>query len=311
VTSTNLGGPNQGAAQTSSAYYLQNVTSLTSNISLTLGGREQRMKQRAQQDAYAAWFSPAMNGESTRTRSAYDFGLAYAGDNWRAYGKTGTTFRFANTDELFGSDAFGAPIFAGDLKPQHGTTSEVGGNITIGPVGMRASLYQLDLSDEIGYDSALFSNVNLAPTRRTGGEAEFDWKITGSLTAKLAYAQINAHFRAGSYAGKALPLVPHEQTSLQMLWNSGRTGQYSALIHHVGERPYGSDFANAKNTLSGYTTVDLQGGWDMKPFRVTAKLMNAFDRKYSPFAGYSAFRNDYYYYPADGRALYISGRYDF
>jgi len=311
VTSTNRGGPNQGATQTSLAYYLQNITHLTEPLSLTLGGREQRMQQSARQDAYAAWFSSAMNGESTRTRSAYDVSLAYAADTWRVYGKSGTTFRFANTDELFGSDPFGNPLFAGDLKPQHGTINEVGGKFGVGPLVMRAARYRLDLTDEIGYDGALFANVNLAPTRRDGGEAEVDWKIADSLSAKLAYAYIDARFRAGSYAGKALPLVAREQASLQMSWDAGRPGQYSALIHHVGERPYGSDFANAKEMLAGYTTVDLQGGWDVKPWRITAKLLNVFDRKYSPFAGYSALRNDYYYYPADGRALYVAGRYNF
>ena len=39
--------------------------------------------------------------------------------------------------------------------------------------------------------------------------------------------------------------------------------------------------------------------------------MNALDKKYSPFAGYSASNSDTYYYPADGRSFFISGRYDF
>lgn len=311
VTSDNQGGPDQKATQRSSAAYVQNITGLTSRLNLILGGRSQQMKQGAQQDAFAAWFTPAMKGDATRTRNAYDIGLAHAGDGWRIYGKTGTTFRFANTDELFGSDPFGLPIFAGDLKPQHGRINELGGNLVAGAVSARASVYQLNLTDEIGYDGAAFANVNLSPTRRNGAEAEIDWMISNRLTAKMAYAYIDAKFRDGNYDGKTLPLVPRNQASLQVIWNAGLAGDYSALLRHVGERRYGSDFANTQGMLDGYTTLDLQAGWNLKPWRITAKLLNATDRKYAPFAGYSAFRNDTYYYPADGRSLFVAGRIDF
>ncbi|OIQ86829.1 ferric enterobactin receptor precursor [mine drainage metagenome] len=315
VTATNQGGPNQGAAQTSFAYYLQNITRLNDNISLTLGGREQRMKQNARQNAYAAWASPAMNGEGTRSQSAYDASLAYATDNWRVYGKTGTTFRFANTDELFGSDVNGNPVFSGDLRPQHGTINEVGGNLGLGPVKLRASLYRLELTDEIGYDpaggpSGFGANVNLAPTRRDGLETEADWKITDSLSTRLAYTYIDASFRSGSYAGNELSLVPHQQVSLQGVWDSGWTGKYSALVRHVGNRRYDGDFTNTAGMLSGYTTIDLQGGWDLKSWQITAKLLNALDRKYAPYAGYYG-SGSYAYYPADGRAAYVSASYKF
>ena len=83
--------------------------------------KRQRVDQSASQDAYPGFFGmqPAMNGSAEYTRSAWDLGLSYAGDGWRTYAKGGTTFRFANTDELFGYDPFtGNPTFAGNLKPQ-------------------------------------------------------------------------------------------------------------------------------------------------------------------------------------------------
>ncbi len=311
VTSTNQGYASQGAKQNSAAFYLQNVTNLNDAISLTLGGREQRMEQSAWQAAYAPYFAPAMNGQATRNQNAVDASLAYSAESWRIFGKTGTTFRFANTDELFGFDPFSyAPTFAGKLRPQHGTINEVGGSLRLGPVKLRASLYRLNLSDEIGYDNRLFANANLAPTRRDGLETEADWKITDSLSTRLAYTYIDASFRSGNYAGNTLPLVPHEQFSLQTIWDSGWTGKYSALIKHVGDRRYDSDFSNVAGMLAGYTTFDLQGGWTLKSWLLTAKLLNAFDRKYVPYAGYYG-SGVYAYYPADGRAAYVSARYDF
>ncbi|MBK7354898.1 TonB-dependent receptor [Propionivibrio sp.] len=312
VSSHNLGAPDQGATQKSSAVYLQNTTGITSNLSLTLGGREQRVKQTASQDAYAAWFSPAFSGSSTRGRSAYDLGLTYAQKGWRIYAKTGTTFRFANTDELFGFDpVLFVPVFAGDLKPQHGTINEAGGSVSVGSANVRASFYKLDLTDEIGYDGAVGANINLAPTRRKGAELEADWKLANSVFLKTSYAYIDASFREGTYAGKEIPLVARNQANAQLTWHTGRTGSYTAAARYVGDRRYGSDFTNSQGILSGYFTLDLQAVWDLKPWKIAAKVLNATDKKYSPFAGYSSTFSDTYFYPADGRSIFVSGRYDF
>lgn len=314
VVSDNTGLANQGASQESSAFYLQNITKFTQNLSLTVGGRTQRMTQKAHQDAYAPFFSPAMADSATRTEGAYDIGLAYAVDAWRVYGKTGTTFRFANLDELFGFDPLtGAPVFAGNLKPQHGTTNEIGGSVALGPVNLRATLYQIDLTDEIGFDGT--ANVNLDPTRRKGAELEAGWNITDSVQAKATYTYTDATFRDGVFSGKEIPLVSRDQASALVTWNTGSTGSYTAAAKYVGDRRYGGDYANAQGMLAGYTTLDLQGVWNLKPWKITAKLINALDKKYSPFAGYSAasfFRPaDTFYYPADGRSVFVSGRYDF
>ena len=63
--------------------------------------------------------------------------------------------------------------------------------------------------------------------------------------------------------------------------------------------------------LSGYTSLDLQVVWNLKPWKITARLLNALDKKYSATAGYSPFANDTYYYPTDPRSFYMTGRFDF
>lgn len=308
VGSTNVGYANTNASQDSSAFYLQNITQFTKQIALTTGGRTQRMNQSAHQDG-DTW-TPAVDGNSQRTRNAYDIGLSYTEDAWRVYGKTGTTFRFANLDELFGyNNVTYTPFFAGSLKPQHGTINEVGGSVALGPVKLRTSIFRLELEDEIGYDGS--NNVNLPSTRRDGGEIEADWKISERLMAKTSYAYVDARFRAGAFSGNAVPLVPHHQANAQLTWNTGATGSYSAIARYVGERRYGSDLANAQGMLAGYTRLDLQATWDFKPLTITAKVLNAFDKRYSPFAGYSSTYHDTYYYPADARSFFTTARYDF
>ena len=41
------------------------------------------------------------------------------------------------------------------------------------------------------------------------------------------------------------------------------------------------------------------------------RLANATNQKYAPYALYSSFAGDYYFYPAEGRTLFGSVRYDF
>lgn len=317
VDSRSTSAPVQWAAQTSTAYYVQNSTALTDAWTITAGGRSQRMDQRVHQDAYASWFTPVMDGGSVRSQSAYDLGASYSAQGWRVYGKVGSTFRFANTDELFGYDfvTFN-PVFAGDLKPQHGAVQEIGGDVRLGQVKLRGALYRMDLKDEIGYDSTvgpMGANINFDPTRRQGLEMEADWRIDAQFKTRLAYAHTDADFRAGPYAGHAVPLVPHNKTSLQLTWNTGSAGDYSAVVNAVGKRPFGGDRAESQGKLPAYATVDLLGSWDMKPWKLTARLLNAFDKRYAAYAGYATYLNppDRFYYPADGRTLSMTLGYAF
>ncbi|MFA5241860.1 MAG: TonB-dependent receptor [Sulfuricella sp.] len=306
--------PKQWAAQTSNAVYFQNSTSLTSAWTATLGGRNQRMDQSAHQDAYAPWFMPAMDGNATRTRNAYDLGASYDGQGWRAYGKMGRTFRFANTDELFGYDPITyAPVFAGDLRPQQGTLHEIGGSLNAGPARLHATLYRLNMTDEIGYDSAAGANINFDPTRRQGLETELDWQLGERLKTRFAYTYTEATFREGIYAGLQVPSVPRNKASLQLSWDAGAAGSYSAVANAIGKRFYSGDYANSQGSLAGYATLDLLGTWDLKPWKISARLLNAFDKRYAASAGYATYLNppNYYYYPADGRTFALTAGYDF
>ncbi|HQU80212.1 MAG TPA: TonB-dependent receptor [Azonexus sp.] len=314
VDATYTTSATQGAKQDSTGFYFQNITEWVAGLATTLGARSQRVDQSATQDAYMGFFGmqPAMSGSAEYTRSAWDLGLSYAGDGWRVYGKGGTTFRFANTDELFGYDPFtGNPTFAGNLKPQTGTLGEIGGSVTLGPVKGRAALYRMNLEDEIAYDGSLFANVNLDKTRRQGLELEADWRIVPSVLARATYTYTDSVFREGVYDGKQVPLVPHNKASARLTWDGAAIGKYTAVVNYVGERYYSGDFANALDKLPGYTTVDFMAGWNFKPWSISARLLNAFDKKYSPYAGYSTFQSDYYYYPADGRTFLMTASYNF
>jgi iron complex outermembrane receptor protein len=305
----------QFAKQASAAWYLQNVTGWSERWFVTVGAREQHMNQHAGQGAYVlapgAPTVPAFDGSAVRSRAAFDGGLVFQGGGWRAFGKYGSVFRFANTDELFGFDPFtGNPVFAGDLRPQHGRIGEVGASFAAGKASGKLSAYRMDLTDEIDFDGTVFANVNLPPTRRQGIEAEVDWPVIARLKAHAAYTFTDARFREGTNAGNQIPLVARNKASLQLISNNGHLGTYSLAGTYVGNRRYSGDFANSLGSLAGYTTVDLQGRWTLARWTFTARLINALNRRYAPFAGFSTFVNDYFYYPADPRSLFVSVRYD-
>ncbi|HEY6898794.1 MAG TPA: TonB-dependent receptor, partial [Rhodocyclaceae bacterium] len=188
---------------------------------------------------------------------------------------------------------------------------ELGGSYSSAAISGRVSLYELELKDEIGFDSTTFANVNLPGTRRQGLETEVEVPLGRSLKLKLSYAYTDATFREGVNNGKTLPLAPRDNTALQLSWDAGVAGRYAAIVNAVGDRRYSGDFANVRGTLAGYTTLDLRADWDFKPWQITARVLNATDQRYAPFAGYSTFIADHYYYPADGRSFYLGARYAF
>ncbi|HUD27065.1 MAG TPA: TonB-dependent receptor [Burkholderiaceae bacterium] len=321
VDATSIGSPSvipQSAHQASAAWYAQNITEWSDRWFLTVGAREQHMNQHARQGAYIVNLGagpqtvPSFDGSAVRSRAAYDLGLVFQGDGWRAFGKYGSLFRFANTDELFAFDPFtGNPVFAGDLLPQHGRIGELGASFAASKLSGRLSAYRMDLTDEIDFDGTTFANVNLPPTRRQGLEAEIDWTVIAGVKAHAAYAFIDATFQEGPNAGHEIPLVARNKASVQLTSNNGSLGSYTLAATYVGNRRYSGDFANAFGTLAGYTTVDLQGRWTVARWTVTARVINALDRRYAPFAGYSTFVNDHFYFPADARSLFVSAGYRF
>jgi len=306
----------QAATQTSNAVYAQNITDLSARLALTLGLRSQRLEQAASQSAYtASWGAPqpAVAGHSVETREAYEAGLSYRADDWKVYGRVGTIYRFPNTDELYGMDPqTGDPVFAFGLRPQHGTVYEIGGTKKIARGSFSLSIYQQNLQDEITSDPN-GGNMNIPTTRRLGSELSAKLSLTDNLRGNLGVTLEDAEVRAGSYAGRDLPLVPKVQASAGLTWSKTPTAAYSARLIYVGERRYGDDYANAAGYLAGYTKLDLMASWRVLDWRIDAKVLNATDKKYAAYAGYGWHSGPYdtFYYPADRRTFGVSARYDF
>lgn len=305
-SASGFGPGHQSAEQDSDAVYALNTTSWTPHWSTTLGMRYQRVRQQAV-DSVAA-----VSGEATRSRHAAEIGAQWRDGGTRVFGRIGQVFRFANTDELFGFDPFTfATIFAGDLRPQHGTHSELGVESMLGAARLQASVFRIDLSDEIGFDGTLFANVNLPRTRRDGVELEAGIPLGGGFSADLSQTFMRARFRDGANAGKRIPLVAQQRTTARLAWTAPGLGSHSLSLVRTGARPISADFANALDMLPAYTVVDWQSSVTRARWTGTLAIRNLTNRKYAEFGGYGGFPADYYYYPANKRAVYLTVRHDF
>ena len=309
--------PNVKANQNSQAIYLQNITSITKSLDFSSGLRLQRMRQQADQAAFSDWGAAEVTGSAVNTKTAYDLGLSYHQTSWSTYAKIGSSFRFANTDELLGYNDYGDAVFTGNIiKPQTAINKEIGVAFNQNNIDGKLALYHMDLKNEISFLSTLSqgyffgSNINLDPTTHQGLEAEFGWQIISNIKAKFSYAFTDAKFKSSTYEGKLIPSVPTNTAHTQILWDTHQYGKYVAQLNYVGQRYISGDFTNTVDKLPSYTTLDLRANWDLKPIILSLSALNVTNKIYSPYAVLSS-QHINAYYPADSRAIYFSARYDF
>lgn len=285
--------------QDSRAFYAQNISGLTDRLYLTLGARQQKVAQNASDSASSARL------DNDHEQTVWDAGLSWqANSEIRVFGKTGTTFRFAKTDELTTFGGLGASV-----RPEHGNSSEGGVEWKSDGARLQATVYELKLNDEIAYNALTYQNENLDKTLHRGVELDALLPLGQKLTMNAAYAYTEARFRAGDNDGKDIPLVPTNKASLTMTWKPDAIWTHALSVNHVGERCFGGDAANQYVRLSAYTVADWLTSWRSGLWTVSARVQNLFNRKYSPLGydyGYGSS-----YYPANPLSAYVTARYDF
>ncbi len=291
----------QTGQQRSQGVYFQNASMWKSGIDTTLGLRRQHFAQQVSDG------SANLQAQNSADLTAWNLAAGYRFmPAWRAYGKVARNFRLPNTDELFAYDpnTYKA-IFNGALKPQTGQLIEGGLSWSAGLFTQQLTLFQQDNHNEIGYIAANGQNANLDPTRRRGAEWEARWTPGNNWTLRGSLTTTQAIFTEGAYSGKTIPLVPGHKESISAQWDGVQAGIHSLSVVKVGDRYFGNDFANALNKLDGYTTLDYQVQWSMKPCSVILRVANLTAKKYAAI-GYSST-----YYPADPRNFSASLKVDF
>lgn len=306
-------------------YYVQDVVALTRASLLTLGWREERVKYNAtdtlDSTAPGAGFAtqaPAV--QETQKQHAWEVGLrhAFAGAT-SVFVRAQRSFRFVNADEIYEDDVTFSKQFQ-ILKPQTAHTYELGAERRAGSVFARATLFRMDVEDEIHLDpfTTGVGNRNLPPSRRQGVELESRWQATSTLKLSAGYAYTDAKYLEGtlpggpfaigtglSIAGKRVPLVPEHKLDLGVAWDIAPRTRLSAALTALSEQYMDNDEPNTLGTkIPAFTLVDAKLAHELGWGRVSAAVNNVFDERYYTYAVRSAFVADRYaVYPLPGRTL--------
>lgn len=309
-------------------YYLQDAIALAPASLLTLGWREERVKYDARDtldpSAPGAGFATqAAPVQETQKQHAWELGLrhAYSGAN-AVFARAQRSFRFVNADEIYEDDASFTKQFQ-ILRPQSAHTWELGAERRAGSLFARATLFRMDVEDEIHLDpfTTGVGNRNLPPSRRQGVELESRWQAAPGVKLTAAYAWTDAKYLEGTLpggpfaigtdlaiAGKRVPLVPEHKLNLGVAWDVAPRTRLSAALTAMSEQYMDNDEPNTLGTkIPGFALVDAKLAHELAWGRVSAAVNNVFDERYYTYAVRSAFVADRYaVYPLPGRTLGVT-----
>jgi iron complex outermembrane recepter protein len=321
------------ATQENAALYFYNTTQLTPRMTLVAGARGERYKIRASDffDPTApggAFGSGAAPGSQEQNEYAYELALRYQlNREWAAVGRLGRSYRFANLDEIY--EFSGPPSFSREfqfLKPQTAFSYEAGLERRTNTGALRATLFNIDVEDEIHLDvfSSGIGNTNLPPSRRRGVELEARQTLGSTLRLTGSYIYMTAEFLEGVLAGdpstmqnvvlagKTVPLVPRHKVNAGVSWDFAPKTQLDALVSYVGSQFMDNDEGNTGVKIPAYTVADLKLTWQDRGWRLSAAVNNLFDEKYYNYAVRSQFIADRYNaYPLPTRNYTATVEYTF
>jgi iron complex outermembrane recepter protein len=320
------------AEQDTKALYVQNTTQVTPRAALTLGARRERFALDARDDFDAgapggAFGSGAAPGSQRESLWAYEAAARYRlSDSGALIGKTGRSYRYANVDEIYETTTSFTNQFQ-FLRPQIARSHEAGYEWQTPGVWTRATVFQIDVQDEVHLDpfTSGVGNRNLPPSRRRGLELEGKWQATAALSLRASYTYTDAKFREGVLAGggfalanqviggKAVPLVPRDKLFLSAAWAFTARTQLVGAFSYVGPQYMDNDEANTLGArIPAYTVADVKVVHRDKAWRYSAAVNNITNERYYNYAVRSQFVSDRYNaYPLPERNFSVTAQYSF
>ncbi len=292
----------------SSRLHVNNTEYLPNTIEpervVVIGGKEYRIPN----PDYPPQIDPANSFDNSITYNGWsaNFGATYLlSDAVSLFFKFDQIYHYPTTDEVASYQGGGLPVpFNFNLKPEQGQNYELGAKAAFEKWTFTASVYLMELIDEIAYyeyvDSSggvSYTNTNLPPTRRFGTdiEARYDderWGVGAMFSA------VRAEFDGGKWSGKSVPLAPDFYGNLSAYFKPLEWITLSARATFISEQYVGSDYANSVPKLPAYVLVDFQATFDFCRYgNFFLAIENAFDKRYVSCAWMSG------YYPGAGRML--------
>jgi iron complex outermembrane receptor protein len=221
------------------------------------------------------------------------------------YFKATRSARVATVDELFQVDPKTFLQVFSELDPQTGNGLDIGTRYEQEKLSWLANVYYLRLKNEIHYDPATFSNINLDPTQRYGLELSGRLAIGARLDLQSSYTWMRSEFRDGPYQGNEVPLVSRHTASASATWKWSAATRCTASVSYVGDKYFDNDQANDfGKKIPSYATVDVLASHLYRGYRFAAKIGNLFAEKaYDYGVSSTASPGVYNAYPLPERTL--------
>ena len=285
------------------AGYIQDEMQIYDSLMMNIGFRYEKVEFELNRNA--------TGNSKDEDETACNLGLSYA---WslgsKVYAKTYSSYRYPVVDEymdvLFGT-------VNTTLKPQSSRGYEVGGNwmvINNLEINFRASTFDVD--DEIIFDSATFTNVNI-DTSHEEFDLGFKFQPIGNVSLIGGVSYFNVKFAGGVNDGNRLPLVPEWQGNVGLSVKPMPKLNAKLQYNYVGGRYFGSDGGNQAGEMEDYDTVDLFVNYKLNTnITFIAEAKNLFSEKYSEYAyAYNWLGWNYAYYPMPEANYYAGVRMSF
>jgi len=287
--------------QTTAALYAMDTAYLRPDLDLSFGARLQRNMLAATDDYNAAddpnagFYATSPQAPSLSTAEwqyAAHLGLEYRlNQAFTLFARGARAFRLPNADERVGAgNPFGFVAPANfDLKTQTSYDIEGGFRFNWNRLHYETSVYRMELENEIHFIPALFLDVNLEPTERTGWENFVTYQLTEDVRLRSGLAYTRAIFREGPNAGNDVPMVSRWSGTAGVSWNIWK--EWAVLdvsARFLGERRMDNDQANVQPLIPAVTTVDAKLGGKYDRFFWSIGVQNLFNVNYYDYAIASA-----------------------
>ena len=285
--------------QSAQALYAQVIYPINDQLSATLGARKTRVKDH----------NYASSTEHSDSAFVKEFAV-----NWKPqtnhliFLRRDENVRFAAIEEngytLPGIDF---------LKPQKGTSWELGWKGNYQQTQLMLNIYRLELDDEILYDAEANggwgANLNLEHSLRKGIIFSAEQTLWQNLKVGGTYTFTDSELLAGSFKGNDIPFVANHSFNIfanyrfDQQWNLYIDGQYT------GERYLAGDDANALNKVDGIIVMNASLKWQLNNWKTQLTINNMFNKEYDAYSGTSY--GSTYHYPAPERNLLLNVNYTF
>ena len=221
-------------------------------------------------------------------------------------------FRFAKIDEL----ALAEPDQI--LDTQTGLSYELGVDWNSGLHRLTASIYRLDLENEIVFDPTVGpdfgfgpagANVNLQKTRRDGLSLLWTNQIGSSLVLKTELGLVSATYQSGTFSGNEISGVADRVVKIRADYLISKKLSCYLEAHHKGEHFAQGDNANAFAQVDAVNIINAGFKLNDEKLAISFRVNNLADKQYAEFVTNNGFGAAYQ--PSPDRNYQLAANYHF